>query len=436
MLNVRSHASRQRTQLGTGRQAFSESAAKILELAARRAGASTPGCRIYEAHLWLAFLQTNSFALQLLEDIPVDLNMARESAAHFRPEDEPAGQDAAPLRNWDQIKQDLEQALVGQQAAVDLCLPYIRRSLFGLKRPGKPAAVFLFCGPSGVGKTEMAKATARAVFGSEDSLIMLEMGQFQTKESMNIFVGAPPGYVGYGDGKLTNGLRDKPRAVVLFDEVEKAHPEVFDALLRFIDEGRIDDPAGPVRDGSECIIIMTSNVRTDSLQEMAESNYKRNKWEIRRRLREALLRLEVERGGEQASREPFRFRVEFLNRIDEVILFRALNAENMTRIARRYLEDYQDRLRTEKQIEITYSPSLDGAAWLIGRFCNSLSEGARAILRISQAQVIDPVIDFVQTQNCEGPVSLVVHLMGDPTHIDEPVSIVGYRNPAPEKAVE
>lgn len=328
---------------------------------------------------------------------------------------------------WETIMVELRGALVGQDDVVNLCLPYVRRALFGFKRYGKPAAVFLFCGPSGVGKTEMAKAMARAVYGSEDHLITLEMGQFQTKESMSIFVGAPPGYVGYGEGKLTNGLRDKPRAVVLFDEVEKAHPEVFDALLRFIDEGRIDDPAGPVRDGTDCIIAMTSNVRTDSLQTLVKKgDYRANKWEIRKQLRDALLSLEVPRGSDSSGREPFRFRVEFLNRVDEVILFRDLSEEDMMRIALRHLEEYQRRLWEEMQINIAYSPSLNAAAWLIGRFCASLSEGARTILRMTQAKVLDPVIDFIYDEKCEPPLSLVVHMLADPLAVEEPRSIVGF----------
>ncbi len=286
--------------------------------------------------------------------------------------------------------------------------------LFDFRRPGKPAGVFLFCGPSGVGKTEMAKAIARAVFGSEENLIMLEMGQFQTKESMNIFVGAPPGYIGYGEGKLTNGLRDKPRSVVLFDEVEKAHPQVFDALLRFIDEGQIDDPAGPIRDGSACIIIMTSNVQTEGLGQLAETgDYQKNKWAIRHKLREALLNLPAERRGDASEGESFRFRPEFLNRIDEIILFRGLTEDDLTEIARRYLLEYQARLQEEKGLHITFSPNLDADARLVGQFCATLSEGARATLRVVHTAVLDPVIDFIHSQNCSYPVHLEVHLVSN-----------------------
>jgi ATP-dependent Clp protease ATP-binding subunit ClpC len=307
-----------------------------------------------------------------------------------------------------------------------MCLPLIRRMHFGLRRIGKPAGVFLFCGPSGSGKTAMAKAIARAVFGSEDRLLMLEMGQFQTKESMNIFVGAPPAYIGYGEGKLTNGLRDKPRSVVLFDEVEKAHPEVFDALLRFIDEGQIDDPAGPVRDGTECIIVMTSNIRTDDLAGLLQDNgYRKNKWELRRRLREALLNRGAELPAGLPGREHFRFRPEFLNRIDEIVLFRTLDENDMTKIAERHLTEYQRRLEEERQVSL-YIPNLDAAARVIGHFCADLEEGARATLRVAQTAVLDPVIDFLCDQECPLPVSLVVHLAPNES-TGEPRGVVGFK---------
>jgi ATP-dependent Clp protease ATP-binding subunit ClpA len=434
MVNLRSRATRQQITLALKQVFLSTQMMNILHEAAQLAAANHCA-QIHEVHLLRAFLDIKSFALRLLTDYGVNLPVLRESARVFRPEDEPVISSMEQARSWEEIKDKLSSALVGQEHVVESCLPYIRRSLFGFKRPGKPAAVFLFCGPSGVGKTEMAKSLARAVYGSEDNLIMLEMGQFQTKESMSIFVGAPPGYVGYGEGKLTNGLRDKPRSVVLFDEVEKAHPEVFDALLRFIDEGRIDDPAGPLRDGSECVIVMTSNVGLKELQPLLQGSFQKNKWEIRNKLRDALLKVKVEHGSESSVREPFRFRPEFLNRIDEIILFRALEAREMAEIAQRYLRDYQHRLSSEKQIDVTYSPSLESAAWLIGRFCayqkkeGSENEGARPILRMVLARVLDPVIDFAYSGNYTPPFSLAVHLMGDPKKIEEPVSIVGLAQP-------
>ncbi len=426
MINLRGQAHQKLSQLNLNREDMSSTIIDILEKASRETQADLSG-RIAEVHIFRSFLQSETFALQQLSDAGVDLLLAQEASKRFRPEDEPAPTNAVGVKSLEQIKSHLEASLVGQQDVIDICLQIIRRMLFGFRQPGKPAGVFIFCGPSGVGKTEMAKAMARAVFGSEDSLIMLEMGQFQTKESMNIFIGAPPAYVGYGEGKLTNGLRDKPRSVVLFDEVEKAHPEVFDALLRFIDEGQINDPAGPIRDGSNCIIVMTSNVRTDGLEKLIEGNdYKKNKWEVRRKLKEALLNLPIESKNHSRSKDSFQFRPEFLNRVDDILLFRALGENDLTEIARRRLCEYQNRLKDEKQIHLVFSPTLEAVARLIGRFCSTLAEGARATLRVSHTAVLDPVIDFVYSRDCSSPVSLVIHFPQDLETVQEPHGIVGF----------
>ncbi|MFO1432371.1 MAG: AAA family ATPase [Candidatus Competibacteraceae bacterium] len=423
MINLRGRAQKNRSRLDWNRRTMSDTLSALLERAAEETQADRSN-RIAEVHLLRALLKSKTFAVQQLTDAGVDLVMASQSAQQFKPEDEVAPADSTGSKSLEAIKAELESSLVGQQDTIEMCLPFIRRMLFDFRRPGKPAGVFLFCGPSGVGKTEMAKAIARAVFGGEDNLIMLEMGQFQTKESMNIFVGAPPGYIGYGEGKLTNGLRDKPRSVVLFDEIEKAHPQVFHALLRFIDEGRIDDPAGPIRDGSECIIMLTSNVSTAGLEQLlANGGYKKNKWEIRRRLKEALLNRTVDVKTDSGVLEPFRFRPEFLNRIDEIILFRTLDEDDMTEIARRHLLECRRRLREEKQIELEYFPKLDTAARLIGRFCKGLDEGARAILRVVYQAALDPVIDFVNEKGCTPPVSLVVKFHD--SKAEEPYVTVG-----------
>jgi ATP-dependent Clp protease ATP-binding subunit ClpA len=431
-INLRGHASKNRSQLDLHKNFMNSSVIQILNQAAIETKADLSN-QIAEVHILRAFLNSETFALRQLSDAGLGLSAAKEAAQQFKPTDEIAPTISSDMKSWEKIKADLETALVGQQDVVDMCLPFIRRMLFGFRNPNKPIGVLLFCGPSGSGKTEMAKTTARAVFGSEENLIMLEMGQFQTRESMNIFIGAPPGYIGYGEGKLTNGLRDKPRSVVLFDEIEKAHPQVFDALLRFVDEGKIDDPAGPIRDGSQCVIIMTSNVRTEQLDELTQKgDYRKNKWEIRRRLRKALLGLTVETKTDSSIRRWFEFKPEFLNRIDEIILFRKLNETDLTAIAHRHLNEYIQRLQEEKQVKLTYSPNIAAAARLIGHFCATLDEGARVIPRVTQAAVLDPIIEFyyknIYNQNHPLPIGVVVHFPWDSEEVVEPYGIVNFLN--------
>jgi ATP-dependent Clp protease ATP-binding subunit ClpC len=407
MINLRARGSKTRSRLRLERDAMQPLLVRIIELASVRARADLDA--IAAVHLWRAFLDVESFALRELALAGVDLSEARASAQEIRAEDEADPPGAAAMKSLAEIERTLGTALVGQAEAVAACWPYIRRLHFDFPRKGKPAGTFLFCGPSGVGKTELAKAIARAVFGTESELIMLEMGQFQTKESMNIFVGAPPAYVGYGEGKLTNGLRDKPRSVVLFDEVEKAHPEVFDALLRFIDEGQISDPAGPIRDGSQCIIVLTSNVRVDSLEAtVASGGAAPDKWAVRRALRQALLQLPAGATG----REPFRFRPEFLNRIDEIVLFRPLSDRDFTEIAARHIDECVRRFSEERGVDVTIVRP-DKAAEAIGRFCSKQHEGARLALRVTQAAVVDSVIDFLCRRNPPPATPLQVQLYQD-----------------------
>ena len=219
---------------------------------------------------------------------------------------------------------------------------------------------------------------------------------------MNIFVGAPPGYVGYGEGKLTNGLRDKPRAVVLFDEVDKAHPRVLDALLRFLDEGKIDDPAGPIRDGTQCIVVLTSNVGSTELSNTWNEIKDNPNW--RTAIREKL-------------RDVFRqhnFRIEFLNRVDELVLFRTLEEKDYVEIASRLLQRDLERLHRERQIEVLLDPGVTGA---IGAFCANIAEGAREAQRLIQTIVITPVIDFVVRNPCPLPVRVKVWAVRD---VDDP----------------
>ncbi len=351
--------------------------------------------QIAEPHLLRGFLAVESLARRILEDEGVKLHPFLEIAENYDVGEEVEDQDT--IADVESVRQNLINRLVGQDDAVERILPYIQRMRFGFSVPGKPIGVFLFCGQSGSGKTEMAKELARSVYGSEENLIFLEMGQFNAPESMNIFVGAPPGYIGYGEGKLTNGLRDKPAAVVLFDEVEKAHARVLDALLRFLDEGKIDDPAGPVRDGSQCILILTSNVGAEQLSLLWKEVENNPNWrtEIRKRLREEF--------------KKHNFRIEFLNRVDELILFRTLTAENYAEIARRQLKRHLGRLEKEKQIKIEVDAAVLEA---IGKYCENINEGARPVLRLVNGLIISKSVDYVLMNRLPLPAEVSVILGG------------------------
>lgn len=390
MLTLRARAKRTRSVAPLDKEHLQPMLAGILEEAGELAGRDHVQ-RVTEPHLLRAFLSIESSARRILEDEKVDLVRLREIAEGYDTSGDE--EDEGAMADIETVRKRLLQRLVGQDDAIERILPYIQRMRFGFTTPGRPVGVFLFCGQSGSGKTEMAKELARAVYGSEENLIFLEMGQFNSPESMNIFVGAPPGYIGYGEGKLTNGLRDKPRAVVLFDEVEKAHAKVLDALLRFLDEGRIDDPAGPVRDGSQCMVILTSNVGAEALSQLWKQVENNPNWRtvVRKKLREEF--------------KKHNFRVEFLNRVDELILFHTLGVDDYTEIAERLLKRNLERLRKERDITVVPDPSVAKA---IGSYCAEISEGARAAARLTQSVVITPVIDFILKNNCSPPVHLKV----------------------------
>jgi ATP-dependent Clp protease ATP-binding subunit ClpC len=399
LLSLRGGARKTRSVLSLDREHLQTMVQRTLTVAGELAGRDHHAT-ITEPHILRAALKVEGVAQRILLDEKVNINTMREVAEGFEIGEEK--EDDSALADIATVRKRLLDRLVGQGDTVEHILPYIQRMRFGFTSQGRPVGTFLFCGQSGSGKTEMAKELARAVYGSEENLIFLEMGQFNSPESMNIFVGAPPGYVGYGEGKLTNGLRDKPRSVVLFDEVEKAHPRVLDALLRFLDEGRIDDPAGPVRDGSQCLVILTSNVGAVELSELSRqiANDPANRRSlIRKKLREEF--------------QKHKFRIEFLNRLDEVILFHTLAEADYAEIARRLMRRELDRLAKERQI--TVKPD-EGVAEAIAAYCAAANEGARAVRRLIEFVVITPVIDFVLANNCNPPVSLHVKAKpsGDP----------------------
>jgi ATP-dependent Clp protease ATP-binding subunit ClpB len=257
----------------------------------------------------------------------------------------------------------LHERVIGQDEAVQFVTDAVLRARAGIKDPRRPIGSFLFLGPTGVGKTELAKALAESLFDSEDQMIRIDMSEYMEKHAVSRLIGAPPGYVGYEEGgQLTEAIRRRPYSVILLDEIEKAHPEVFNILLQVLDDGRITDSKGRVVDFKNTVIIMTSNIGSHILLEQAEN-------EITDGTRDEVLHLL------RAS-----FRPEFLNRIDETILFKALSLNEVKKIVGKLIQDLQKRLQ-EQHIEIIVS---DDAKEFISVNGFDPIYGARPLKRVIQ----------------------------------------------------
>ncbi|WP_158852480.1 ATP-dependent Clp protease ATP-binding subunit [Saccharothrix deserti] len=259
------------------------------------------------------------------------------------------------------LEEQLHRRIVGQDEAVEAVADAVRQGRAGLKHPHRPIGSFLFLGPTGVGKTEIARALAEALYGSPDRLIRFDMSEFAQQHAVTRLTGAPPGYVGYEDaGQLTGAVRRTPYAVLLLDEIEKAHPDVFNTLLQVLDAGRLTDAHGRTTDFANTVIIMTSNIGADQLLAAATSG------------------VPVEQLREQLMTTVRRhFRPEFLNRLDEIILFRGLDADQLRQITALLLEDTKARLREQG---ITLEVDEQAVAWLAS--CGYVPEyGARPLRR-------------------------------------------------------
>jgi ATP-dependent Clp protease ATP-binding subunit ClpC len=266
-----------------------------------------------------------------------------------------------------ELEQQLHGRIVGQEEAVNAIAEAVRRSRAGLGDPRKPIGSFLFLGPTGVGKTELARALAEAMFGSEELMVRFDMSEFQERHTVSRLVGAPPGYVGYEEaGQLTERVRRRPYSVLLFDEIEKAHPDVFNILLQILDDGRLTDAQGRTVDFKNTVVIMTSNLGSDRIQQHARTN------EPFEKLKDNLM--EILRHS---------FRPEFINRIDEIIIFRALTEEQLGEITKLLLDRLVRRLRAQ-HIDLEFT---DGAVELLAREGYDPEFGARPLRRTIQRLV-------------------------------------------------
>jgi len=262
----------------------------------------------------------------------------------------------------------LRQRLIGQDHALQTVSDAVRRARAGLKDPGRPIGSFIFMGPTGVGKTELGRALAEFLFDDENAMVRIDMSEYQEKHSVARLIGAPPGYVGYEEGgQLTEAVRRRPYSVVLFDEVEKAHPEVFNALLQVLDDGRLTDGQGRVVDFKNTVVIMTSNVGSQFRIEEEPDPKKRNE-----RMMAAL----------RAT-----FRPEFLNRVDDIVMFNSLGLDEIKRIVDIQFARLKERLE-EKHIELALT---DKAKELLAREGFDPTYGARPLKRTIQQKVLDPL---------------------------------------------
>ena len=267
------------------------------------------------------------------------------------------------------MEEKLHERVIGQDEAVEAVANAVRRSRAGLSDPNRPSGSFLFLGPTGVGKTELTKSLANFLFDSEDAIVRIDMSEYMEKHSVSRLVGAPPGYVGYEEGgALTEAVRRKPYSVILFDEVEKAHPDVFNILLQVLDDGRLTDSQGRVVDFKNTVIIMTSNLGSHKIQEMVGESYEDIKVEV------------MEAVGQH-------FRPEFVNRIDEIVVFHPLGLSQMSGIAAIQLDRLRQRLH-ERELDIGLSADAMNKLVAVGY---DPVYGARPLKRAIQQEIENPL---------------------------------------------
>jgi ATP-dependent Clp protease ATP-binding subunit ClpC len=283
------------------------------------------------------------------------------------------------------MEDELRKSIIGQEDAIIAISRAVRRARAGLKDPRRPIGSFMFLGPTGVGKTELTKALAKFMFGSEDAAVQLDMSEFMERHTASRLVGAPPGYIGYEEaGQLTEALRRRPYSIVVFDEVEKAHPEVHNMLLQIMEEGHLSDAKGRKVDFRNAIIVMTSNIGADVIRKQSSLGFALKRDEVteervsyedmRKKLNESLKRA---------------FRPEFINRLDATVIFRSLNKEDIQKIVRLELNKVAERLK-EHDLVLTASPE---ALVALADQGYDAEFGARPLRRVIQQRVEDPLSD-------------------------------------------
>ncbi|HOI17575.1 MAG TPA: AAA family ATPase, partial [Geobacteraceae bacterium] len=280
----------------------------------------------------------------------------------------------------------LKSRVVGQDDALILVSNAVRRARSGLSDPNRPIGSFIFLGPTGVGKTETARALAEFLFDDDQAIVRIDMSEYQEKHTVARLIGAPPGYVGYEEGgQLTEAVRRRPYSIVLFDEIEKAHPEVFNVLLQVLDDGRLTDGQGRTVDFRNTVIIMTSNLGSQWIQQYGATDYSRMRSMVMETLKES-------------------FKPEFLNRVDEIVIYHALPLDQIKRIVAIQVKALQARLAERRiTLEIT-----DKAREFIAQEGYDPAYGARPLKRTLQRRVQDPLaLMLLEGKFIEGDTVLV-----------------------------
>jgi ATP-dependent Clp protease ATP-binding subunit ClpC len=303
------------------------------------------------------------------------------------------------------MEDELRHSIIGQEDAIIAISRAVRRARAGLKDPKRPIGSFMFLGPTGVGKTELTKSLAKFMFGSEDAAIQLDMSEFMERHTASRLVGAPPGYIGYEEaGQLTEALRRRPYSIVVFDEVEKAHPEVHNMLLQIMEEGHLSDAKGRKVDFRNAIIVMTSNIGADVIRKQSTLGFALKRDEVteervsyedmRKKLNDSLKRA---------------FRPEFINRLDATVIFRSLNKEDIQKIVRLELDKVAERLK-EHNLILTATPE---ALTALADQGYDAEFGARPLRRVIQQRVEDPLSDRLLGGEFHNGDSIVVTLIPD-----------------------
>jgi ATP-dependent Clp protease ATP-binding subunit ClpC len=325
------------------------------------------------------------------------------------------------------IEEELHKRVVSQDKAISALARAIRRSRAGLKSPKRPAGCFLFLGPTGVGKTEVARALAEFLFGSEKSLIRFDMSEFMEKHSVSKLIGSPPGYVGYEEGgQLTERVKRSPYSIILLDEIEKAHPDVYNILLQVFEDGQLTDGLGNTVDFKNTIIIMTSNLGARFLDKKGQMGFGANEAGLPHKVEE-MVNAEVKRA----------FNPEFLNRLDEVILFTSLVEEDLLKIVGLLVEQINQNLAA-KQIRIRLNE--DAAKYILEKTCSDRSYGARPLRRALQKYIEDPLSEMLIQGTLVRPAEYEVFLAESGIHCRQvgpegEVPVAAGGGPAPEGLV-